>query len=85
MIRMLVGSNQMNGLEILREESAKIKEKKGELDDYLEHLQTSHKTVPLERALAIAFSVALDPTTQVLTFCQYHMAVGQCNLDIHLG
>jgi hypothetical protein len=41
--------------------------------------------VPLERALASAFSVALDPTTQVLTFFQYRTAVGWCNLDIHLS
>jgi len=37
--------DQMNGLEELREESAKLKEKKGELSDYLERFRASHKAV----------------------------------------
>ena len=37
--------DQMNGLEELREESAKLKEKKGELFDYLERFRASHKAV----------------------------------------
>ena len=55
--------DQMNGLEILHEEPSKLKEKKGELVDYLERIRASHKSVLSTSANNITYRVMQQKQT----------------------